>query len=413
MNGKIEKWLKLSVSDVNDEKSRNVVLIRTSLRVCIFLIIIIVAGDFIGGGKTPKITLLVDGIMLLVSLGLLYFLSKGKVSLAGTGLVIFGIILISAAIYTLGTIRAPSTSAYLLIIIIAGMLFDIKGLIYSVTVISLILFALFWAESNGLLRQPNFGVTITQWITYTSIFFMCGLLSIFVIKTLHKALANLNQEIFERTKLEENLKASLEEKETLLHETHHRVKNNMQVINSLLQLQSNAIEDNTIKEILKDSRSRVYAMAAVHETLHGSEKLSEIDLKNYLSKITTSIFQSYSADHSKVKLNSNVENSPINLNQAYPLGLIINELISNALKYAFPDNREGEIKVSVKKQDKELDLTIIDNGVGMPEDVDWKNTNTLGLKLVSTLVENQLDGSIDMESKNGTKFTIKFNIDKA
>ncbi|MBT4286517.1 MAG: hypothetical protein HOD92_04210 [Deltaproteobacteria bacterium] len=411
MNGKIEKWLKLSVSDVNDEKSRNVVLIRTSLRVCIFLIIIIVAGDFIGGGKTPKITLLVDGIMLLVSLGLLYFLSKGKVSLAGTGLVIFGIILISAAIYTLGTIRAPSTSAYLLIIIIAGMLFDIKGLIYSVTVISLILFGLFWAESNGLLRQPNFGVTITQWITYTSIFFMCGLLSIFVIKTLHKALANLNQEIFERTKLEENLKASLEEKETLLHETHHRVKNNMQVINSLLQLQSNAIEDNTIKEILKDSRSRVYAMAAVHETLHGSEKLSEIDLKNYLSKITTSIFQSYSADHSKVKLNSNVENSPINLNQAYPLGLIINELISNALKYAFPDNREGEIKVSVKKQDKELDLTIIDNGVGMPEDVDWKNTNTLGLKLVSTLVENQLDGSIDMESKNGTKFAIKFNIE--
>ena len=411
MNGKIEKWLKLSVSDVNDEKSRNVVLIRTSLRVCIFLIIIIVAGDFIGGGKTPKITLLVDGIMLLVSLGLLYFLSKGKVSLAGTGLVIFGIILISAAIYTLGTIRAPSTSAYLLIIIIAGMLFDIKGLIYSVTVISLILFALFWAESNGLLRQPNFGVTITQWITYTSIFFMCGLLSIFVIKTLHKALANLNQEIFERTKLEENLKASLEEKETLLHETHHRVKNNMQVINSLLQLQSNAIEDNTIKEILKDSRSRVYAMAAVHETLHGSEKLSEIDLKNYLSKITTSIFQSYAADHSKVKLNSNVENSPINLNQAYPLGLIINELISNALKYAFPDNREGEIKVSVKKQDKELDLTIIDNGVGMPEDVDWKNTNTLGLKLVSTLVENQLDGSIDMESKNGTKFAIKFNIE--
>jgi two-component sensor histidine kinase len=411
MNGKIEKWLKLSVSDVNDEKSRNVVLIRTSLRVCIFLIIIIVAGDFIGGGKTPKITLLVDGIMLLVSLGLLYFLSKGKVSLAGTGLVIFGIILISAAIYTLGTIRAPSTSAYLLIIIIAGMLFDIKGLIYSVTVISLILFGLFWAESNGLLRQPNFGVTITQWITYTSIFFMCGLLSIFVIKTLHKALANLNQEIFERTKLEENLKASLEEKETLLHETHHRVKNNMQVINSLLQLQSNAIEDNTIKEILKDSRSRVYAMAAVHETLHGSEKLSEIDLKNYLSKITTSIFQSYAADHSKVKLNSNVENSPINLNQAYPLGLIINELISNALKYAFPDNREGEIKVSVKKQDKELDLTIIDNGVGMPEDVDWKNTNTLGLKLVSTLVENQLDGSIDMESKNGTKFAIKFNIE--
>jgi PAS domain S-box-containing protein len=220
------------------------------------------------------------------------------------------------------------------------------------------------------------------------------------------------QDITERKKTENHIKASLEEKETLLHEIHHRVKNNMQVISSLLKLQSNDIADPQVKEILKESQSRVYAMSAVHETLHGSEKLSEIDLKSYLSKITTSVFQTYSADHRKVKLNSNVDNSPISINQAYPLGLIINELVSNSLKYAFSTDNEGVISVSMKKSDQELELCIGDDGVGMPEGLDWKNSDTLGLKLVRTLVENQLEGSIEMESDNGTKFTIKFNIDK-
>jgi two-component sensor histidine kinase len=101
----------------------------------------------------------------------------------------------------------------------------------------------------------------------------------------------------------------------------------------------------------------------------------------------------------------------VDMEKVSPLGLIINELISNSLKYVFPDDREGEVSLSLKKQDKELELTIMDDGVGVPDNFDWKNPNTLGLKLVRTLVENQLDGTIDMESKNGTKFTIKFNIE--
>mgnify|MGYP005625607415 FL=1 len=219
------------------------------------------------------------------------------------------------------------------------------------------------------------------------------------------------EDISRRKKAEGQIAASLKEKEILLHEIHHRVKNNMQVINSLLKLQSNNIEDDKIKEILKDSQSRVYAMSAVHEILHDSEKLSEIDLKGYLSKITNSIFQTYSINHGQVKLNSDVEKSPISLNHAYPLGLIINELISNSLKYGFPEDRSGEVTVSIKKTDIEFELVVKDDGVGMPENMDWKNSESLGLKLVRTLVENQLGGSIDMESKNGTKFTIKFNIE--
>ena len=215
----------------------------------------------------------------------------------------------------------------------------------------------------------------------------------------------------ERKKAEEKIKTALKEKETLLQEIHHRVKNNMQVINSLLKLQSNNIEDAQVKEILKDSQSRIYAMSAVHETLHGSENLSEIDLKAYLSKITTSIFQSYANDPQKVQLNSNIKESSISINQAYPLGLVINELISNSMKYAFPDDRTGEITVNMNKLENELELTVSDDGIGLTEGFDLKRINTLGLKLVLTLVEDQLDGSIEMESNNGTKFTIKFNIE--
>jgi PAS domain S-box-containing protein len=224
------------------------------------------------------------------------------------------------------------------------------------------------------------------------------------------AIQILTTDITERKRAEEKIKASLKEKQTMIDEIHHRVKNNMNIISSLLKLQSNNIEDDRTKNILKDSQNRIFAMSAIHETIHGTENLSEVDLRNYLSKITTSVFQSSSVDPEKVKLNSNVDNSPISLNQAYPLGLIINELVSNSMKHAFPEEREGEITVSIKKLDKELKLIVADDGVGMPEDFDWKNSKSLGLKLVRTLVENQLDGSIDMESSNGAKFTIKFNI---
>ena len=221
----------------------------------------------------------------------------------------------------------------------------------------------------------------------------------------------VKKDITEQRYAEEQLKASLKEKEILIHEIHHRVKNNMNVISSLLKLQANSIEDDQTKEILKESQNRVYAMSAIHETLHGSENLSEIDLKKYLYKISTAVFQSSSVNPKKVRLINDIEEMPISINQASPIGLIINELISNSLKYAFPDDRKGEINVSVKKRDNQLELVLEDNGVGLPDGFDWKNSSTLGLKLVRTLIENQLDGSIDMESKNGTKFTIKFNID--
>jgi len=222
---------------------------------------------------------------------------------------------------------------------------------------------------------------------------------------------SVKKDITEQRQAEEQLKASLKEKNTLIDEIHHRVKNNMNVVSSLLKLQANNIDDEQTKEILKESQSRIFAMAAIHESIHGSENLSEINLKQYLSKIVDSIFQTYSINPAQVKLQTDIEEIPISINQASPLGLTVNELLSNSLKYAFPKGRTGEVNVSMKKLNQELHLTVMDDGVGILDGLDWKNSNTLGLKLVRTLVENQLDGSIKMESNNGTKFSIKFNIE--
>ncbi|NQU63174.1 MAG: CHASE domain-containing protein, partial [SAR324 cluster bacterium] len=225
-----------------------------------------------------------------------------------------------------------------------------------------------------------------------------------------KGIVCVAQDITERKQAEDQIKASLKEKGTLIDEIHHRVKNNMAIIASLLKMQANSIENEQVKEVLKESQNRVYAMSAIQETLHGSENLSEIDLKTYLSKVASSIFETYSVTQDKVKLNTDIEEIAISIDQANPVGLVVNELISNSLKYAFPDERKGEISVTLKKLDKELELIVMDDGIGIPEGLDWKNSKSLGLKLVRTLVENQLDGSIVMECKNGTKFIIKFNL---
>jgi two-component sensor histidine kinase/ABC-type amino acid transport substrate-binding protein len=226
----------------------------------------------------------------------------------------------------------------------------------------------------------------------------------------------LQKEILNRIRIEQELKTSklelsdfLKEKETLLHEIHHRVKNNLAVISSLLGLQSSTMNDDRLKRALKDSQHRVQSISMIHETLYQSENLASIDMNTYLSKLSRSMVLNYSVGN-KINLKIKSENIMIDAKQASSVGLIVNELISNSFKYAFPDERKGKIIVSIKKLDKELNITFKDDGIGIPDGFDWKNTKSLGLKLVRTLVENQLDGSIDMESKNGIKFIIKFNI---
>jgi PAS domain S-box-containing protein len=219
-----------------------------------------------------------------------------------------------------------------------------------------------------------------------------------------------SEDVTNRIQAEENIKSSLKEKETLLHEIHHRVKNNFTIVSSLLSLQASRINDERLTEALLDSKNRVQSMSAIHETLYQSDNLSVIDMNTYLSKLTRDVAQNYTIS-TKLFLKIEAEHVVISAKQASPLGLIVNEMITNSFKYAFPDNQVGEIEIRIQKLDDQVLLVFKDNGVGMPEGFDWKNTKSMGLSLVKILAESQLDGSIDMESKNGTKFTIRFNIE--
>ena len=218
-------------------------------------------------------------------------------------------------------------------------------------------------------------------------------------------------DISDRKRAEDQVKASLKEKETLLQEIHHRVKNNMAVISGLLNLQAENAGDERLRDALTVSQNRVQSMSAIHEVLYQSDNLSSIDMNTYLSKLASAVAQNYTiGNKATVKVES--EDILIGTKQATPLGLVVNELITNSFKYAFPENRGGEIKISlVKKAQDQIVLEYADNGVGMPKDFDWNKAKSMGLKLVKMLSENQLDGSIDMESNNGTKFTIKFDIE--
>ena len=205
---------------------------------------------------------------------------------------------------------------------------------------------------------------------------------------------------------EDKIKASLHEKEVLLREIHHRVKNNLQIVSSLLNLQSQGIDNEEVQEIFKESQARVKSMAMVHEKLYQSQNLSRIQFKDYILSLVNNLLQTYLKDPSVIQLKTDIDDVYIDINTAVPSGLIINEIISNSLKYAFDDDR-GEIKISLKKYDEEMVLKISDNGKGFPKDFDFRSTETLGLQLVNSLVQ-QLDGKIELDNTKGVGFRITF-----
>ncbi|MCZ7402759.1 MAG: PAS domain S-box protein [Candidatus Methanoperedens sp.] len=216
------------------------------------------------------------------------------------------------------------------------------------------------------------------------------------------------RDITERKHAEEQIKASLKEKEILLKEIHHRVKNNMQVISSLLGLASINIKDEKYVEIFRDSQNRINSMALIHENLYRSKDLAKIDLNKYIRELANSLFQ-YSKVAGRIELFLDIENVSLGIDLAIPCGLIINELITNSLKHAFPGDRNGEIKVSAHLNDENIvELIFSDNGVGIPSDIDFRNTHSLGLHLITMLAEAQLHGKIDLDRSIGTEFKISF-----
>jgi len=205
---------------------------------------------------------------------------------------------------------------------------------------------------------------------------------------------------------EKQMKDSLAEKEALLREVHHRVKNNMQIIISLLHLQSYHVRDDYDRKIFRDSQDRVKTMAMVHEKLYASSDLARIDFTDYIRSLASELFASYKVGPN-IKLEINGTEVLLDIFTAVPSGLIVNELLTNSIKHAFPNGKEGKILIKLRKTDKTYHITIADDGIGLPDDIDFKNTKTFGLQLVNMLMD-QLDGNIKINQKYGTEFKINF-----
>ncbi|MBD2044660.1 CBS domain-containing protein [Coleofasciculus sp. FACHB-64] len=217
-------------------------------------------------------------------------------------------------------------------------------------------------------------------------------------------------ELAERKRAEEQLKASLKEKEVLLKEIHHRVKNNLQIISSLLKLQSAYTKEEQVLGMFKDSQNRIRSMALIHEKLYQSKDLSRIDFAEYIRDLAGNLLRSYKASSQAITLKTNVNDINLNIDTAIPCGLIINELMSNSLKHAFPTpSIDKEICINIYSNGNyQFILNVSDNGIGFPKDLDFRNTESLGLELVCTLTE-QLDGTIELDSRRGTSFFITFS----
>jgi PAS domain S-box-containing protein len=216
-------------------------------------------------------------------------------------------------------------------------------------------------------------------------------------------------DISDRKQIEEQLRASLHDREILLKEIHHRVKNNLQMVSSLLRLQANSIQDPSILPFFKDSQNRVKAMALIHERLYQSNNLARIHFPEYVRKLVCDVFRSYNPASSTIRLYFDIAEVELDVDTVIPCGLIVNELVSNALKYAFPNQMDGEITISfLVLASTQYQLAVRDNGIGLPEEFDFRNTTSLGLQLVCALTQ-QLQGTIEVDTHQGTAFYVTFN----
>jgi PAS domain S-box-containing protein len=221
-------------------------------------------------------------------------------------------------------------------------------------------------------------------------------------------IAIFSRDITEKIKSERENKGALKEKEVLLKEVHHRVKNNLQVISSILNLQTSYVKDKETANILKECQNRIKTMAYIHESLYQTKDFLQINFTEYITNLVKNLFYSYDANQQKIIAIFDIDPIFLNLDTSIPCGLIINELVSNALKYAFTDKLEGAVNIKIKKsKNNKIKMIVADNGKGMPDNIDYKNTETLGLQLVTILAE-QIDGTITLKRTKGTIFEIIF-----
>ncbi len=223
-------------------------------------------------------------------------------------------------------------------------------------------------------------------------------------------LQQAKSELEQREQAEVKLRSALAEKEVLLKEVHHRVKNNLQIVSSLLHLQAQTIQDPQILKAIQESQNRIESISLIHKNLYTNPNIGEIDIAEYINNLVTGILISYQITPGQISLQTDIDSVILNIDQAIPCGLIINELISNSLKHAFIDTLSGTISISLhKNKNHDIEIIIRDNGIGLADNVGWNTTPSLGLSLVYDLVTEQLEGSITIERNQGTIFNIRFS----
>jgi PAS domain S-box-containing protein len=223
-----------------------------------------------------------------------------------------------------------------------------------------------------------------------------------------RLLGGVSVDISEQVRTQKALSSALAAKELLLKEVHHRVKNNLQIISSLLSMQAQSLQDLAAAQALQDSQERVQCMALIHERLHLNDEPDRLDFREYAAKLARDLFYSYGVNSERIRLRFELEPISLGLNQAIPCGLILNELLTNSLKYAFPNERGGEVLVKLSwGGDEVVELTVADDGVGLPVDFDWKESQSLGLRIMNIL-GRQLDGTVRRAAGAGTVFSLVF-----
>ena len=208
-----------------------------------------------------------------------------------------------------------------------------------------------------------------------------------------------------RTQVEAQLQASLQEKEVLLQEIHHRVKNNLQIVSSLLNLQARAVNDPHLRALLHDSRQRLQAMALIHEALYQAHDLALVPFGTYVRQLTAQLFRAYGGEARRIRLTVHADPLDLEIDKATPCGLILHELLANAFTHAFPDGRPGTIDVALRRATHDLTLSVKDTGIGMPHALKGQHPGSLGLKLIGMLT-NQLGGTVVLAQEGGTAFTL-------
>lgn len=217
------------------------------------------------------------------------------------------------------------------------------------------------------------------------------------------------RDISERKEVENRLKRTIGEKESLVHELHHRTRNNMQIISALINLKVKSSSDGLLSETLLDMNHRIFSMSQVHYLLHKEGSLSRLNLTEYIHDVAVRLFQELKRGGKEIELNITKDDIFVLIDTAVPCGLICNELISNALKHAFTDMRTGTIDVGIVREDSEVEITVRDNGKGIPVEVDPDKAETLGFQIIHNLAEDQLRGSVHFDTRGGTRAVIRFS----